>query len=495
MAQNLRKAVINGKPAAFMLNGNRVYFLHNSGKWSHDADAEVTNKKTFKYAALVLAEWSDLAMITPKDAFTALRISDALGNVPDVSVFLEGCEGFESARKPRQRKPHAKPANVNARPANVTPANVPESFEIDVDTSASASDTNDASDAESVAPANVDAPTETQEKPTETQESNAGVQYATPTANAAQDAFTQAFTPLFAGVVEEIERRVCARYAAEIQELRQIAKSAARKIEVVSPNGTHVVNGLTYANFDAIVATVNAGFPVYMYGPAGSGKSHTAKQVAEALGLPYFESMQVAFAHKLEGYGDAGGNFVPTPFYKAFTQGGLFFLDECDASAADALTVLNTAIANRRFEFPVIGNVEAHPNFRVIAAGNTLMSGADSEYVARCQQDASFKNRFFFVPVNYEPRIEEAMCNGDADILEFIRDMRASSQTQRVSLVCSYRQIKALFELGETWQPEDLLRGAVYQEKDPDEIRILYNGLQHKRNPWARATATICGED
>ena len=484
MAQNFRKAVVNGKPAAFLLQENRVYLLHNSGKWSHDADAEVTNKKTFKYAADLTARWSDLARLANADAETFLY-----AKFGDTVVFLEGTEGYDTARKPRQRKKRGQVAHseaaevieaIHSTQKPERPAAVEEEEEEE-----------EAAEVEEV----VEVEEKPAEKPAEQPQNAAQVQYTTPTQNAAQDAFTAAFTPLFAGVAQQIEQRIRAEVSKEVEELRRIANSAARRIEVVSPQGVNTVSGLTCENFAAIVSTVNAGIPVYMYGPAGTGKSYTAKKVAEALGLPFYESMQVLFAHDLKGYGDAGGEYVPTPFYKAFTNGGLFFLDEADASAAEALTVLNTAIANRRFEFPVVGNVEAHPNFRVIAAGNTMMSGADSEYVARVQQDASFKNRFFFVPVDYDARIEAAMCDGDENILEFVRDLRSSAQERRISLVCSYRQIKQMHILGDVWSAEDLLRGAVFQEKDFDEIRILYHGLNHQSNPWAKAMAVICGED
>lgn len=59
--------------------------------------------------------------------------------------------------------------------------------------------------------------------------------------------------------------------------------------------------------------------------------------------------------------------------YKAFKYGGLFMLDEMDASIPEVLIILNAAIANRYFDFPApIGYVEAHPNFRVVSAGNTF---------------------------------------------------------------------------------------------------------------------------
>lgn len=125
------------------------------------------------------------------------------------------------------------------------------------------------------------------------------------------------------------------------------------------PEG-HEVEGVTCDQFDKMLLMLKLGYPVYMWGAAGCGKSHTAAQLAEGLGLPLFEQSQVLFAHDVKGYGDAAGKYVHTPFYRAFTEGGLFFLDEMDASQPEALVVLNMAIANRRYEFPVIGNVKAH---------------------------------------------------------------------------------------------------------------------------------------
>ena len=134
---------------------------------------------------------------------------------------------------------------------------------------------------------------------------------------------------------------------------------------------------------------VRDGYNIYLYGAAGSGKSHTAEQIADALGLAFYGQTTIQFAHDVRGYGDAGGNFVDTPFFKAFAHGGLYFQDEYDRSNTEAAIVLNSALANGWYDFPVIGRVNAHPDFRFMAAGNTLMTGADEEYVSGQVQDAS----------------------------------------------------------------------------------------------------------
>ena len=74
-------------------------------------------------------------------------------------------------------------------------------------------------------------------------------------------------------------------------------------------------------------------------GPAGTGKNFIAKQVADALGLDFYFSNAVTQEYKITGYGDANGEFVKTQFFDAFTKGGLFLLDEMDASCPEALIV------------------------------------------------------------------------------------------------------------------------------------------------------------
>lgn len=275
---------------------------------------------------------------------------------------------------------------------------------------------------------------------------------------------------------------------------RELDKRAShiQHIQVKSPNGTANMTGCFCDKFEYLVNIVSAGKPLYMYGPAGSGKSFTAKQIAEALGLPYFETSQAMFSFDLKGYGDAGGNYVETPFYKAFTQGGLFFLDEVDASASEAMVVLNNAIANRRFDFPVVGMMNAHEKFRVVAAGNTRMTGATLAYSARQMQDSSFKNRFFFEVMGYDRRIELQLANNDKEIVEFAHDLRKAARDSQILQLCTYRQIQDLAMLdGCCADDAHLLRGSVLQEKEIDEIEILRDRLEHKNNRWAKAMEKV----
>ena len=271
----------------------------------------------------------------------------------------------------------------------------------------------------------------------------------------------------------------------------ELEKQDTRKVEYVTPWSSNIVEGCKIADFDEICAWVMQGEPVYMYGPAGCGKSHTAAQIAQALDLDFYESMQLNFAHEVKGYGDAGGNYVETPFYKAFKNGGIFFFDEMDRSAAEALTTLNTAIANKRFDFPVVGNVQAHPNFRVIAAGNTLMDGASDEYVAGMQQDGSVKDRFVFWAVDYEKQLEKQLANGDDSIVDFCHDLRQAAKAAGLKLTVSYRAIKTMANPNLNGNKARVVEAAILKNYGKDEARILYGQLTDKANTWAKALKEI----
>lgn len=271
----------------------------------------------------------------------------------------------------------------------------------------------------------------------------------------------------------------------------EMAKESPAKVKAITRNASATGNDYKCADFDEICDYVSDGQPVYLYGAAGCGKSHTAKQVANALGLDFYTQSQVLFAHDVKGYGDANGTYQETPFFKAFTRGGLFFIDEMDASAPEALVVLNTAIANRRYDFPIVGNVEAHPNFRIIAAGNTALTGADTEYTARAVQDASTINRFSFFEMSYEKAVElPIMAKGDEVLYDFICDLRNAIKETRIQLCVSYRQTSILAtDKAVKYGRDKALMRNVFGGRDTDEIRILHEALTDKLNVWAQAMA------
>lgn len=317
---------------------------------------------------------------------------------------------------------------------------------------------------------------------------------ATFNATGLEGGLAQVFAPVFQQVAAQIEANIRANVDAEMVDLKRVAEEKARTLKIELPDGTKTkVEGITMDGFDDMVRDLDAGYAVYMYGPAGTGKSHTAKQLADALGLPYYELNQVEFAHEVAGYGDASGKYVPTPLYEAVTKGGLLFFDEFDRSAQSATTIVNTLLANRRFTFPVIGNVEAHPNFRVVAAGNTTMTGASNEYVAANVIDASSRDRFIFYKTYYDERIElPVMAGGDKELVDFMQDLRQSIEKSHIQLVASMRATKYLHTHDNN--KRTALERGLFKGMDAEDIRVLYNNLSTKglTTSWADAMNTLC---
>lgn len=140
-----------------------------------------------------------------------------------------------------------------------------------------------------------------------------------------------------------------------------------KTLRVETPTVTSEVKGLTHNKFETILKLVLANIPVFLTGPAGCGKNVICQQVAEALNTEFYFTNAVTQEYKLTGFIDANGHYHETQFFKAFTQGGVFMLDEMDASVPEVLIILNAAIANGYFDFPN-GKFQAHKDFHLVAA-------------------------------------------------------------------------------------------------------------------------------
>jgi hypothetical protein len=215
-----------------------------------------------------------------------------------------------------------------------------------------------------------------------------------------------------------------------------------------------------------------------------------AKQIAAALGLEYWYTASVVDDVQLKGFIDANGKYHETQFYKAFTTGGVFLLDELDASLPEVLTLLNNALANGSFSFPT-GRVKAHDNFYCIAAGNTHGTGADNEYSGRYQLDAASMDRFCEIKVGYDKRIELNMCGNDEMLVEFAHDFREAVKACGISCLCTYRAVKRLHKFSGYMEKAEALEIGLTKGLPGDDIRMICNKLKKPNNDWAVALRKV----
>jgi cobaltochelatase CobS len=199
------------------------------------------------------------------------------------------------------------------------------------------------------------------------------------------------------------------------------------QIEIKQGSAVHKLpNEHRHAVFEKVLRALSVRENVYLVGPAGSGKTTIASQVAKALNIPFYSTGAVGMAYQLQGFINAEGKYMETDLYRAYVNGGVFLFDEIDASSAQALLAFNAIAANDLAAFPC-GTVKRHEDFVIIAAANTFGNGADAQYVGRAQLDAATLDRFAFVPMDYDEKLELAIASND----EWTRHVQAFRKAVR----------------------------------------------------------------
>lgn len=201
-----------------------------------------------------------------------------------------------------------------------------------------------------------------------------------------------------------------------------------------------------------IVRTIAAGMMnVWTTGPAGSGKTTLAHQVADALGRPFgFQSFAAdSSAGSLIGGIDAHGTYHETAFIHAYETGGVYLLDEIDAAPAEILVAVNAALANGSLSLPrhhdhARRTIKRHPNTVILAAANTYGTGATAQYVGRGQIDAATLDRFTgaVFTIGYDEQLERAVCPDDTT-REIVQNMRAACESAGMRRIVSTRAVIA----------------------------------------------------
>lgn len=192
-----------------------------------------------------------------------------------------------------------------------------------------------------------------------------------------------------------------------------------------------------------------AGRPLLLTGPAGSGKSYTADRIAKECGATaFFTQSKVCYETDLKGFMDAHDRYSKTALYRAMKRADsgektAFFLDEIFAGDTSCLTVINDLLSDGRMTFPN-GETLSAENLIIMAADNTSGNGATNSYNTRNKADKSFLNRFGCVHIDYDKRIEEKLANGNKDLLDFVRAVRAAGENNDIDIICSYRTIDGM---------------------------------------------------
>lgn len=266
-----------------------------------------------------------------------------------------------------------------------------------------------------------------------------------------------------------------------------------QRIEIKKDRKKVELEGIFHSEFENILKIVDKNIPLMLTGPAGSGKNFTLEQTAKALGLEFYFTNAITQEYKLTGFIDANGSYHETEFFKAFTKGGLFFLDEVDASCPESLLILNSAIANKYFDFP-IGRYTAHEDFRVVCAGNTYGTGADMVYVGRNVLDGATLDRFVVLQFDYDEKVERSLAYDD-ELYNFIVKLREAIQNASLRYIVSMRATINASKLLEIEVDKDtIVRDVIVKSMSKDDLNIIIKKMEsrHQYQSWYDALKRLC---
>ena len=250
--------------------------------------------------------------------------------------------------------------------------------------------------------------------------------------------------------------------------------------------------GFYHEKFEEVLSLVQLEEPIMLIGPAGSGKNHAIGQIADALGLHMYYTNNASNEFKLTGFIDAGGTYRDTEFYKAFKNGGIFFLDEIDNSDPSALIVINSALANGYMAFPH-ETINQHKDFRMVAAANTWGKGSDLQYVGRNALDGATLDRFDNVYFDYDRKLEEALYPNE-EVLEFMWGLRDAVEKTKTPHIVSTRGIGKVYKKEINNIPtETILRTNVVRNLGQDDWNALLGSMENisRNNKYYQKAKTL----
>ncbi len=319
-----------------------------------------------------------------------------------------------------------------------------------------------------------------------------------------------AFMPGISAAVETYKNTIMHAVSEhkEKQAKKEAERIAAEKAAAAAANGKTLitlstgraleVEGTLHKEFVTVAELVDRGHCVYLYGPAGTGKTYLAEQIAKAFGLPFYRNGKTEdIYNSYSGVMMPGSGFAATPLYNAATLGGLYFQDEADLSLPTATDWLQTAIDERAamFNDGTGERKKFHKDFICLAAGNTPGLGPSDQYQYANALSPAFRARFRFVYVGYDLSVDEKAAQGDTELLDFMLACRAAVNACKINMPVSPREIKAIKELKEVFADDKIIEIALTKFLPSSQLRMVAAKINLENNRWATAFAQVAEKE
>ncbi len=256
--------------------------------------------------------------------------------------------------------------------------------------------------------------------------------------------------------------------------------------------------------YNNIKQCVENGEHVYIYGPAGCGKTTALRMLVKEMypqfcvdgvypfDIDFSQGVDEAtFLGTKEATVDENGRNITKFAYGIFPQaiklGAPIIVNEIDSAPPHYLTALHSILDDDNAKLVLMDNggevLTPTNGFAVLATANTLGLGENQQkFAGTVQLNEAFLDRFnaFFEMsyTNKEIDIVTAILNEPSDvtplrIMEFILDVRKSNASENIISTISTRRLKMFVKKINEWGLKTALENVVYARLDTDDRNIV----------------------
>lgn len=215
----------------------------------------------------------------------------------------------------------------------------------------------------------------------------------------------------------------------------------------------------------SIVMALEMNIPIYLWGHAGVGKTTALEQVCAYTGRPFVRVQHTANTEESDiegGWRVVNGDtvFQDGPLAIAMQKGYIYCADEYDFASPMVISLYQAVLEGKPLRIKSANKIiRPHPEFRIVATGNTNGSGDEAGLYAGTQiQNAANYERFGIVQkVEYMPESQEIgiLCgktgidkNLAKKLVDYANMMRSSYERRDVAIPMSPRALLNATRLG-----------------------------------------------
>ena len=251
---------------------------------------------------------------------------------------------------------------------------------------------------------------------------------------------------------------------------------------VISVNDTKPkkLKQVTHTNFDMVLGAIATGNDAFLYGRSGSGKSTSARLVAESLEMDFYSMGSILTKFEILGTVTKDG-YAPSTIreWLANTNGGILCIDEIDASDPRALVnVMSLFDKDGKLSFPDGVTLQRTENHLVIVTANTVGQGANAAYNGRARLDTATRNRFIMIEHDYCSKVEKTL--GSKEVVRLCHKVRSVYEKHNItaSLISprTIKQVQSLTAINEQKTKTKLINATLRQGLPENEyIDLMFN--------------------